>query len=337
MTFSTISPVLPSSPVSPDDDSCFDRTASPSPVFSKETLQQCGVSRVIQIRPIGKQRGLDTQALIHFLEQAARLGYNAVNIDGLEPFLYSGLERLVSATHSLGYTNAVTTNGSLLQSQRAQRILRHLDLVTIGIDGKQEVHDKLHKHEGAFSQLLEGLEVLKGSIEKFGLTHTLLPDSWQILSWLTDFALNHKADCLHLRSHKLSDNTDLYRAYISHYYLKSFSEPALTIRLDLLHRDNIIANPNFPSLFNELIIDEAGDILPIAYGCSKFFRIGNIYFRNSLDEMLNRFKMEKFHTLAQLYNETYREVLANKESEIVNWNGMIVGNSHNLSQSTPSY
>ena len=331
MTFSTLSPVLPSSPVPPDDDSCFDRTVSPSPVFPKETLQQCGVSRVIQIWPIGKQRGLDTQALIHFLEQAARLGYNAINIDGLEPFLYSGLERLVSATHSLGYTNSVTTNGSLLQSQRAQRILRHLDLVTIGIEGKQEAHDKLHKHEGAFAQLLEGLAVLNHSIEKFGLTHTLLPDSWQILSWLTDFAIHHKASCLHLRSHKLSNDTDLYRAYISHGYLKAFSTPELIIRLDLLHRDNIIATPNFPSLFNELVIDEAGDILPIASCCSKFFRIGNIHSGISLNEMLNCFKKEKFHTLIQLYNETYREVLTNKRSsEIVNWNQMIVKNSHSF-------
>ncbi len=392
-TPSSFSPAPSSVPVSPEDASCFDRTASSSPVRPQETLQQCRVSRIIQIHPTlrcnlfckhcysssapGKKQGLPSGALINILEQAAPLGYNVVSLSGGEPFLYSELEELVTASRSLGYFNSVTTNGMLLRSQRAGRILRQLDLVAVSVDGKQEAHDLMRGQQGAFAGMLEGLDILKDSIEKFGLIHTILPDSWQILSWLTDFALQHKASLLHLHPLELSGRatenfgglhftpTDLYRVYIAHYYLKTFAEPELFIQLDLLHRDNIIGNPNFffhqsgptgagtvpdlsavtgrvpgartqpnrsaknfSSFFKELIINEAGDILPIAHGCSDFFRIGNISSGIPLEEMIGRFMEDKLDAIMQLYNDTYREILADNEFEIFNWSEKVIENSH---------
>jgi sulfatase maturation enzyme AslB (radical SAM superfamily) len=332
--------------------------ASSSPVRPQEALQQCRVSQIIQIHPAfsapGKKQGLPSRALVNILEQAAPLGYNVISLSGGEPFLYSELEQLVTASRSLGYFNSVTTNGMLLRSQRAGRILRQLDLVAVSVDGKQEAHDLMRGQQGAFTSMLEGLDVLKDSIEKFGLIHTLLPDSWQILSWLTDFALKNKASLLHLDPLELSGRatenprtgahtnfadrrftpTDLYRVYIAHYYLKTFSEPDLFIQLDLLHRDNIIGNPNFlfhqsgpAGAFKELIINEAGDILPIAHGCSDFFRIGNISSGIPLDEMIECFMSEKLDTVMQLYNDTYREILADTEFEIFNLSERIIENS----------
>lgn len=370
-TPSSFSPAPSSVPVSPEDAGCFDRTASSSPARPQETLQQCRVSRIIQIHPTlrcnlfckhcysssapEKKEGLSSRALVNILEQAAPLGYNVVSLSGGEPFLYNELEQLVTASRSLGYFNSVTTNGMLLRSQRAGRILRQLDLVAVSVDGKQEAHDLMRGQQGAFASMLEGLDILKNSIERFGLIHTVLPDSWQILSWLTDFALEHKASLLHLHPLELSGRAtenfgdlrftpvDLYRVYIAHYYLKTFSEPELFIQLDLLHRDNIIGNPNFffhqsgapdaqpknfSSLFKELIINEAGDILPIAHGCSDFFRIGNINSGIPLEEMIGNFMSEKLDAVMQLYNDTYREILADNEFEIFNWSERVIENSH---------
>jgi len=396
-TPSSFSPAHSSVPVSPEDASCFDRTASSSPVRPQEALQQCRVSRIIQIHPTlrcnlfckhcysssapGKKEGLSSRALVNILEQAAPLGYNVVSLSGGEPFIYSELEQLVTASRSLGYFNSVTTNGMLLRSQRAGRILRQLDLVAVSVDGKQEAHDLMRGQQGAFTSMLEGLDVLRDSIENYGIIHTLLPDSWQILSWLTDFALQHKARLLHLHPLELSGRAtenfgdlrftpiDLYRVYVAHYYLKTFAEPELFIQLDLLHRDNIIGNPNFffhqsgpadagggtqprgdtgavsdlsagtqsgcgersaknfSSLFKELIINEAGDLLPIAHGCSDFFRIGNINSGIPLEEMIERFMSEKLDDIMQLYNDTYREILADSSYEIFNWSERVIENS----------
>jgi|GEM_PF-346703 len=391
-TPSSFSPAHSSVPVSPEDASCFDRTASSSPVRPQETLQQCRVSRIIQIHPTlrcnlsckhcysssapGKKEGLPSGALVSMLEQAAPLGYNVVSLSGGEPFLYSELEQLVTASRSMGYFNSVTTNGMLLRSQRAGRILRQLDLVAVSVDGKQEAHDLMRGQSGAFTSMLEGLAILRDSIENYGIIHTLLPDSWQILSWLTDFALQHKAKLLHLHPLELSGRAtenfgdlhftpiDLYRVYVAHYYLKTFAEPELFIQLDLLHRDNIIGNPNFffhqsgnadagappsgvgkvpersaknfSSLFKELIINEAGDLLPIAHGCSDFFRIGNINSGIPLEEMIEKFMLEKLDAIMQLYNDTYREILADSCYEIFNWSERVIENSFCYSPQGPS-
>lgn len=298
------------------------------------------------------KQGLAVRPLLDILEQAAPLGYNVLSLSGGEPFLYVELEELVMNAHRSGYFNSVTTNGMLLQSQRAQRILKHFDLVAISVDGKPEAHDYLRNQQGAFARMLEGVQIVKESVAKYGFIHTLLPDSWQFLAWLTDFAISHKASLLHLHPLELSGRaneyfgdlrftpTDLYRAYIAVYYLKGFAGPDLFIQLDLLHRDNIIGNPNFffhqtthpeitPSmLFKELVINENGDILPIAHGCSEFFRIGNISSGIPLQTMLDTFMEEKLDAIIQLYNDTYREILADTDHEIFNWAEKVIENSH---------
>ncbi|MBS1606139.1 MAG: hypothetical protein JST42_26010 [Bacteroidetes bacterium] len=319
---STHSPASVSLPVSPDDDSRFDRTASPSPAFPKETLQQCGVSRVIHIHACPP-----APALINILEQAAALGYNTLHLTGAD----HRLEELVTTSHTLGYLNTLTTTDTPL----TPRILRHLDHVTLSIGGKPETHDRLLRRRGAFARMLRGIPIISNSVDSLGFTHTLRPDSWQILSWLTDFAMHHKASRLQLSTHTPAHSramrwtdVDLYRIYIAHYYLKTFAEPELLIRIDLHHRHSLI-DKAFSTPFNELTIDEHGDILPVPHGCSKFFRMGNIYAKESLATLIQRFMEEKHGYLMQLYNNTYREILGSGD-DLFNWTQQIVDASHRL-------
>ena len=344
-----------------------------SPTCSTETLQYGRVSRIIQIHPTlncnlccqhcysssapWKKGGLDVDALLKVLEQATHLGYNVVSLSGGEPFIYRELETLATGSKSLGYYNSVTTNAMLLQTDRAKRILRQFDLVAVSIDGKEDAHDRMRNMEGAFAKMLEGLEVIKDSVHKYGFIHTVLPDSWQLFPWLTEFAMGHKASLLHLHPLELSGRAlqsfngfrfteeDLYKVYISHYYLKTYCEKELFIQLDLLHRDSIIGNPNFvfhqdarpapdpqdfSSIFKELIIDEKGNLLPIAHGCAPFFTIGSIYSGKSLKSMIGRFMEEKLEPIMQLYNDTYHEILEDTAHEIVNWSEKVIEKSHRV-------
>lgn len=346
------SPASVSLPVSPDDDNRFDRTVSPSPAFPKETPQQCGVSRVVEIHvPSPTTTGPTTRVFIKILEQAAALGYNVLNLTGAyapglnptdsDPFLSNELEHLLTASHTLGYFNSVTTNGTHLHAPHSASILQNLDLVTIRIGGKPETHDRLFQQRGAFARMLEGIPIINNSVSSLGFTHTLRPDSWQILPWLTDFAIQHKATLLHLSTHTKKTWTpiDLHRIYLSAYYLKTFAEPELLIKLDLLHRDNIINNPNsffhqdsmseasvmgFSTLFNELVITWQGDILPLGHGCSDFFRIGNIHAKEPLSSMVGQFLEKKLDFVMQLLNETFSDILRDPATEILHLSEMVV-------------
>jgi len=336
-----------------------------------ETLQHGRVSRIIQIHPSlncnlscshcysssapGLRNGLDVGLLIKIIEQAAGIGYNVISMSGGEPFLYKPLEELMHYSKSIGYFNSVTSNGMLLQSDRAKRILKHLDLIAVSIDGKQEFHDAMRNQRGAFKKMLEGVEVIKDTIQRFGFIHTLLPESWRLMPWLTEFALDNKAALLHLHPLEMAGRAgknfeglrftpvDLHKIYITHHYLKTFYENNIYIQLDLLHKDNIIDNPNFvfhqswapqlsaesfSTIFKELIIDDKGDIFPIAYGCSPFFKIGNISSAENLSEMLEQFMKKKISYITTLFNKTYFEMINDTFSEIFNWSEKVIENSH---------
>ncbi|WP_166437183.1 radical SAM protein [Niastella caeni] len=304
----------------------------------------------------GIKKELAFDALANIIGQAAEVGYNVISMSGGEPFMYQSLEELVRFSKSAGYFNSVTTNGMLLKGSRAKNILKYVDLIAVSIDGKEEMHDHMRSQPGAFKKMREGVAILRDSIN-YGFIHTLLPDSWKILSWLAGFAVDEKASLLHLHPLEMSgratqhlggllfDQTDLYKIYISHYYLNTYFENDIFIQLDLLHRNNIKNNPNFvfhesckpqlcasgfSTIFKELIINEKGDILPIAHGCSPFFTIGNIYSGEKLQYMIGRFMHEKMGYIIDLFQATYDNIMLDKELEIVNWSEMVIQKSHTL-------
>jgi hypothetical protein len=89
---------------------------------------------------------------------------------------------------------------------------------------------------------------------------------------------------------------------------------------------------DFADIFKELIIDEKGDILPLAHGCSTALRIGNIQSEETFEEMVSRFMEEKMIAVMQLYETAYDEIINNKEVEIFNWSEIIIHKSHELPQ-----
>ena len=342
-----------------------------NPPICDETLRSVRVSRIIQIHPTlncnlackhcysssapGLRNGLDVGSLINIIGQASAIGYNVISMSGGEPFLYKPLEELMAHSKAMGYFNSVTSNGMLLESSQAKNILKHLDLIAISVDGKEESHDTMRNHKGAFKKMLRGVEIIKGSIKQYGFIHTLLPGSWQLLPWLTGFAVSHKASLLHLHPLEISGRAsqsfnglkftsfDLHKIYVACHYLKTYYENEIYIQLDLLHKDNIIDNPNFlfhqsfkpqltcesfSSIFKELIIDDKGNIFPIAYGCSPFFKIGNITSTETLSEMIESFMEKKIEPVMKLFNDTYFEIVTDNDFEIFNWSERVIENSH---------
>lgn len=338
-----------------------------------ETKPQGRVSRILQIHPTlncnlackhcysssapGIKDGLPLHLLKNIVEQAAGIGYNVISLSGGEPFIYKQLEDLLACSKACGYFNSVTTNAMLLQTERAKRTLKMVDLIAISVDGKEEDHDTMRGYKGAFNKMMEGLDVVKDSVNNYGFIHTLLPNKWQLLTWLTEFAITHKASLLHLHPLELSGRAkqsfkglvfspvDLHKIYITHFYLQKYYEDSIFIQLDLLHKDNIINNPNFifhqsfapeisvdgfSSIFKELIINEDGDILPIAHGCADFFKIGNIHTGIKLTEMIERFMEEKLVAVTDLYRTTYEDIINDIDYEIFNWSERVIDKSHVL-------
>ena len=338
---------------------------------TSQTLPPGRVSKIVQVHPSLRcnlfckhcysssapnlKEGLAVRSILNLLQQARDIGYNVVSLSGGEPFLYGSLEQLVQEASIMGYFNSITTNGMLLQSASARRILRHVNLIAVSIDGREEQHDELRSLQGAYRKMMEGVSVIRDNVDKFGFIHTVQPNSWQLFPWLGAIAIEKGAALLHLHPLELAGRAneyfsatffspeDLYKTYITHYYLQTYYREQLFIQLDLLHRNHIQDNPmfcfhasegsvcsldSFSCLFRELVIDEHGDILPIAHGCSKRFRIGNIEEALPLSDMIDRFMEQQFASLMKVYQETYAEIIANTDCDIFNWSELVIKKTH---------
>jgi len=245
----------------------------------------------------------------------------------------------------------------LLGSERSKKILKQADLIAVSIDGKPTQHDYIRNFDGAFGKMLLGVEIVKDHVENFGFIHTVLPQSLEIMPWLTHFAMKHKAGLMHFHplesagraadgmKSAMFDSESLHKIYILFHYLKELYRNDIFMQLDLLHRDHIIDNPNFvfhqankpeltsenfSNIFKEMIIDEEGDLVPIAHGCSKHFKIGNIYDKVSCKEMIETFMQEKMEDIIDLYRTTYNAIVEDEMHELFNWSELVIRYSHDL-------
>lgn len=301
----------------------------------------------------GMKEMLDIDALKRFLAMAFENGFNNISVSGGEPFLYTHLEELFKFTRSLGYQNTMASNGMLLPSERNQRILEYVDLIALSIDGKPALHDYIRGQKGAFDKMMKGVEVLRRLQKPFGFIHTVTPQSWNSLLWLGDFAYDNGAKLLQLHPLEMHgravemlasqgvDDTLAHQAFILASYLRSKFNNKMVVQADLLHRDYLETFPEtvntfernragemvrLSDLFDTMIVEETGRILPVAYGFNPAFTIGNVYQLSA--GMFDDFITAKLPGIKTVFYETFSKILLDKETDIVNWNELLVNESN---------
>ena len=292
---------------------------------------------------------LDVSQLKRFLQYARDEGFNVVSLSGGEPFIYRDLKELFQFTREIGFTNVVASNGMLLSSERAQAILDYVDLIAISIDGEPEMHNEIRGSRKAFDKMLSGVETVRQKNIPFGFIHTVTAQSWDKLLWLGEFAQEKGARLLQLHPLEMYgratremqeytlDQLLLHKIFILASYLKSKYEPDIFIQLDFLHRDyikefpqsvNVVsasrAEKRLSEIINSIIVDENGDILPVAYGFSNKYKIGSIKNNGGSGDMFAEFKTTKLPELIALFERVYNQIINDEETDLINWNELIV-------------
>ena len=273
---------------------------------------------------------------------------------GVSHFLYSGLEEVLRESKQLGYKNLVASNGMLFKSEKNKKIVQLVDLVAVSIDGDEKLHDEIRNFKGAYAKMLEGVAVLQELNIDFGFIHTLTPRSWKLLLWLAEFANSKGAKLLQLHPLELygrateskfeaTNQELLHKVFILGNYLKSKYFPEMLVQLDFLHRDYIkeypqtatyfgtdinITKANFSKALKTIVIDENGTILPISYGFSPNFKMGNIKELSLKADPFQRFLNSKWNTLYQLLGETFNGIVDDTENDMIAWTELIVRNSN---------
>ncbi len=117
---------------------------------------------------------LSTDEAKAFLGSLAGFGVPVLLLSGGEPLMRKDLFELLEYTSSIGLRTVISTNGTLIGPERAERI-RELGVSYVGIslDGLREVNDAFRGVEGAFEKTLEGFRNCRKAGQKTGLRLSL--------------------------------------------------------------------------------------------------------------------------------------------------------------------
>lgn len=122
----------------------------------------CRFCEFPDIDPSEYERELPKRELLEIVRKAGEMDVKTFGIIGGEPFVKGGMVNIMEGIKKYDMQGSITTNGTLLDGDMVKRIVgMEWDLLRISIDGIEETHDRLRGKEGAFSQVIETLDLFK--------------------------------------------------------------------------------------------------------------------------------------------------------------------------------
>ncbi|MEK9150432.1 MAG: radical SAM protein, partial [Candidatus Desantisbacteria bacterium] len=130
---------------------------------------------------------LTTDEAKEFIKDLARFGAPVLLFSGGEPLLRKDIFELGSFAHDLGLRTVISTNGTLITTNMAEKIDEaNFSYVGISLDGMEETNDCFRGQKGAFKQSLEGIKNCRYAGVKTGLRLTLTQRNFQELPAIFD-------------------------------------------------------------------------------------------------------------------------------------------------------
>lgn len=119
----------------------------------------------------------------------AELGTRRLSLSGGEPTLRRDLAEIVQTAVDHGIATELNSSGFLFAERRDA--LRPLMLVKLSLDGSEPVHDRIRGREGAFRELLAGIDVLRELEVKFSFAFTMTRENLDDIPFALAFAREH--------------------------------------------------------------------------------------------------------------------------------------------------
>lgn len=303
--------------------------------------------------PYAAGRHIEPGALRAFLLYAYKQGFNHIAISGGEPLIYNGLGALVFASKEIGYKVSMISNGTLLKTSKAKKILPEVDYLSISIDGAPMLHNEIRNDQRAFDKILEGINIVNRYSGHYGIVHTLTARSWDSLLWFGEFARDNGAEFLQIRPLELTgraaiemlmlelDQITLHKVYFLINYMKNKYDD-LEIKLDVLHKEFIEKNPGLVNVYPHIksyadepladiipsvVIEENGDIVPLSYGFSRQFLIGNIHSFDKKGDVFGTFMKKQGKELRNFFMQCYWKIVNDKNSDLFNTDDFLLTES----------
>jgi len=120
---------------------------------------------------------LSTQKALKVVDESCRLAPPLFHFSGGEPLLRKDLPVLANRASDEGCIVGLSTNGTLFNRSKAEKIARVFDRIGISIDGFQQIHDK-YRGMGTFKKAVQAIKWLKSFGAEVGVYVIIAP--WNI-------------------------------------------------------------------------------------------------------------------------------------------------------------
>ncbi|TFG47541.1 MAG: radical SAM protein, partial [Candidatus Brocadiia bacterium] len=138
---------------------------------------------------IGKAcNDITTSKAKEVIEDLAQFGVPSVLFSGGEPLMRKDLFELIEYAGACGIRTVISTNGTLISKETAQKIKRlGVSYVGISLDGIGQINDAFRGVDGAFDKAVTGIRNCQDAGVRVGLRLTLTRRNVQDLEKLFDF------------------------------------------------------------------------------------------------------------------------------------------------------
>lgn len=139
-----------------------------------------------------KDRGeLTTAQAKTMIDGIAEFGAPVFLFSGGEPFMRSDLFELGKYARSKGLRTVISTNGTLITKDMAERVRdAGFSYVGISLDGLEAVNDKFRREEGAFRKTLEGIKNCHSAGVRAGLRFTINKHNFRDIAGIFDLIVS---------------------------------------------------------------------------------------------------------------------------------------------------
>ena len=256
---------------------------------------------------------MEAELALSTISQAAQWGYTALAISGGEPMLYPWLPKLLEHARQAGMSPSLVTNGLLCRTPEDIRKLRAADIVTVSVDGLAATHDWMRARSGAFSGAGAAIcRLVEAGIPtriSCGLTGDNAEEVEALIAHAIDWGVQGLS--FHVveragRANQLAPQTFLSQQaqtvlYTAINLLAAANRDLLDIRIDLLHRSNVLRRPHL--LYAE--IEDADLSRPSAW-----LRVLIAYPDGRIGPVCHGFPITAAQGQYKVFFETVREQLA---------------------------
>ena len=126
-----------------------------------------------------------TDELLKLIDDLGKMGTRSITLGGGEPLVRNDIGDIIKRIKEKGLECGMNTNGTLIPKRINE--LKHIDMVTVSIDGPKEMNDK-NRGEGSFDKIMAGIEAALDSGIKTHTTTVITKYNYDCVDWIVEMA-----------------------------------------------------------------------------------------------------------------------------------------------------